>query len=328
VTLFLRRPLARLLARRILLGLLSLLCVSVVVFAATQWLPGDAARAIVGRGAPPERLEALRHQLHLDRSALVQYGLWLASLARLDLGVSLVSGLPVLKLVAPRVQNSLALLVLVFGSGVPLAILLGLVAALRRQRSVDIGLSLAALAIAAVPEFVLGIGLIVLFATVVVHWLPPVALIRPGASVFDRPLALVLPVATLVLTTFPYIFRMMRAAMIDVLDSEYIEMARLNGLSEWRIILVHGLPNALAPTVQAVALTAAYLAGGIVVVEYVFGFPGIGQGLVSAVSARDIPMIQCIVLLLAAFYIGVNIVADLASLLVTPRLRPARWQTS
>jgi peptide/nickel transport system permease protein len=227
----------------------------------------------------------------------------------------------VLTLVAPRLQNSLALLLLVFASGVPVAILLGLVAALRRQGSVDIGLSPAALAIAAVPEFVLGIGLIVLFATVVVHWLPPVALIRPGASVFDRPLALVFPVATLVLTTFPYIFRMMRAAMIDVLDSEYIEMARLNGLSEWRITLVHGLPNALAPT-------AAYLAGGIVVVEYVFGFPGTGQGLVSAVSARDIPMIQCIVLLLAAFYIGVNIVADLASLLVTPRLRAVRWRTS
>jgi peptide/nickel transport system permease protein len=234
----------------------------------------------------------------------------------------------VLTLVAPRLQNSLALLLLVFASGVPVAILLGLVAALRRQGSVDIGLSPAALAIAAVPEFVLGIGLIVLFATVVVHWLPPVALIRPGASVFDRPLALVFPVATLVLTTFPYIFRMMRAAMIDVLDSEYIEMARLNGLSEWRITLVHGLPNALAPTIQAVALTAAYLAGGIVVVEYVFGFPGTGQGLVSAVSARDIPMIQCIVLLLAAFYIGVNIVADLASLLVTPRLRAVRWRTS
>jgi peptide/nickel transport system permease protein len=180
--------------------------------------------------------------------------------------------------------------------------------------------------VAAVPEFVIGIGLIVVFATVLLHWLPPVSLVPPGSSILAQPKILVLPILTLVVVIFPYIFRMMRASMIEVLESDYVEMARLKGLSRRRLILLHALPNAIAPTVQVVALTFAYLAGGVVVVEYVFGFPGIGQGLVNAIVSRDIPMIQCVVVLLAAFYVGVNILADVIAVLVTPRLRTAQWR--
>jgi peptide/nickel transport system permease protein len=152
--------------------------------------------------------------------------------------------------------------------------------------------------------------------------------VPPGTSVWASPRILVLPTLTLVIAVFPYIFRMMRSSMIEVLDSEYIEMARLKGIAQRRLILRHALPNAIAPTVQVIALTFAYLAGGVVVVEYVFGFPGIGQGLVNAVFTRDIPMIQFIVVLLAAFYVVVNITADVVAVLVTPKLRTGVWRRS
>jgi peptide/nickel transport system permease protein len=316
-----RNPLARLLVRRLPLGLLTLFLVSVVVFAATQILPGDAARAVLGRSATPERLELLRQQLHLDRPAPTQYGLWLSGLLTGDLGTSLVNQQPVADQVGPRIANSLTLLILVGLVGIPPSIAIGIATALRRGRGFDTTISVAALAMAAAPEFVVGIGLIVLLSTVVLHWLPPVSLVPPGTSVLAQPRILVLPILTLVIVIFPYIFRMMRASMIEVLESEYIEMAKLKGVSRRRLILVHALPNAIAPTVQVIALTFAYLAGGVVVVEYVFGFPGIGQGLINAVVARDIPTIQCVVVLLAAFYVAVNILADVIAVMVTPRLR-------
>ena len=322
----LRGAIARLVVRRLLLGVLTLFLVSLVVFAATEVLPGDAARAVLGREATPDRLQALRVQLHLDRPAATQYWLWLTGTLTGDLGNSLVNGQPVYRLVAPRVANSATLLLLVGLIGIPPSILIGILAALRRDRGFDAAISVAALAVAAVPEFVIGIGLIVVFATVLLHWLPPVSLVPPGSSILADPKILVLPILTLVIVIFTYIFRMMRASMIEVMESDYVEMARLKGLSWRRLILLHALPNAIAPTVQVVALTFAYLAGGVVVVEYVFGFPGIGQGLVNAIVSRDIPMIQCVVLLLAAFYVGVNILADVIAVLVTPRLRTAQWR--
>jgi peptide/nickel transport system permease protein len=324
----LANPLARLLGRRLLLGLLTLWLISIVVFAATQILPGDAARAVLGRSATPERLEVLRQQLHLDLPAPTQYWIWLKGVLAGDLGTSLASNRPVIEQVGPRVANSLALLVLVGLAGIPLSIAFGIVAALRRGRGLDTTVSVVALGLAAAPEFVIGIGLIVLLSTVVFHWLPPVSMVPPGVSVLAKPKILVLPVLTLVIVCFPYIFRMMRASMIEVLDSDYIEMAELKGLSRRRLILLHALPNAIAPTVQVIALTFAYLAGGVVVVEYVFGFPGIGQGLINAVVARDIPTIQCVVVLLAGFYVLVNILADVIAVLVTPRLRVGTWRRS
>ncbi len=318
--------LLRLIAQRLLLGLVTLLLVSVVVFAATQYLPGDAAQAVLGRSATPERLEALRRQLNLDDPALMQYSHWLSGLMAGDPGLSLANQKPILPQVMPRIFNSLTLLVITAFVAVPLALAAGLIAAFRKDSGTDNAMTVTALGLAAAPEFVVAIGLIALLSTVVFHWLPPVSMVPPGSSPLGRPRILVLPVLTLAILVFPYIFRMIRASMIEVLDSDYVEMARLKGLSRGRLILVHALPNALGPALQVVALTFAYLAGGVVVVEFVFGFPGIGQGLINAVSTRDIPTIQFTVLLLAAFYVSVNLVADIVTVLITPKLRTGAWR--
>jgi peptide/nickel transport system permease protein len=314
-------PLAGLIGRRLALGLFTLFFVTVLVFLATEVLPGDAARVVLGRAANEKSLEALRQQLHLDAPVLVRYGRWLLDLCTGSLGASLVNGQPVSSLIAPRIVNSAVLLGLSGLIGVPLSIAAGIFAALRRDRRSDSVMSVLTLVLAALPEFVVGIGLILLLATLVVQWLPPVSLVTPGTSVLARPKILILPVATLILVIFPYIFRMTRTTMIDVLDSEYMEMAALKGLPRWRLVLVHALPNAVSPTIQVMALTFAYLAGGTVMIEYVFGYAGLGQGLMNAIEARDIPVIQAIVLLLAAFYVLLNVAADVASILVTPRLR-------
>ncbi len=322
-------PLTALISRRLALGVLTIFLVTVLVFAATEVLPGDAARVVLGRGANETSLAALRAQLHLDAPVPVRYGRWLRDLCIGNLGVSLVNGQPVSALIAPRVVNSAILLGLTGVIGIPLAIGAGIAAALLRGRRLDRFLSVATLVLAGLPEFVVGIGLILIFATVVVQWLPPVSLVAPGASVLSKPAILVLPVATLALVIFPYVFRMTRVTMIDVLDSDYMEMASLKGLPRWRLVLVHALPNAISPTIQVVALTFAYLAGGTVMIEYLFGYSGLGQGLMSAIEARDIPIIQAIVLLLAALYVCLNVAADVASILVTPRLRGGRaWQAA
>jgi peptide/nickel transport system permease protein len=307
--------------RRLLLGLVTLIFVSLVVFIATQVLPGDAARAVLGRDATPERLAAVRHELHLDQPILLQYARWAGGLLHGDPGNSLANGLPVLQVIEQPLRNTTVLVVLVSIIGIPLSILLGIVAALRAGRSFDTAVSVLSLGLAALPEFIVGMILVFLFSTVVLHWFPPVSLVPPGRTLSQVPSILVLPVATLVLVIFPYIFRMIRTSMRDVLASEYIEMARLKGVHRQRLIWLHALPNAIGPTFQVIGLTVAYLAGGVVVIEYLFGFPGVGQKLLDAIRGRDVPVIQCIVLLLAGFYVVVNMLADLATVLITPRLR-------
>jgi peptide/nickel transport system permease protein len=205
-----------------------------------------------------------------------------------------------------------------------IGIALGAIAALRKDSWFDHGSAVAALAVAALPEFVVAVALVMLFATVVFQVLPAISFLPPGTHAWSRPQMLILPVATLVIVIVPYIQRMTRAAMVEVLESDYVEMARLKGVPAWRVVLVHALPNAVAPIIQVVGLSFLYLAGGIVVVEYVFNFPGIGQGLVSAVSDRDIPVIQFMTVALAAFYVAVNILTDVLVLLATPRRRLAR----
>jgi len=317
-------PIADLVIRRLAVGLLTLLVVSAVVFLATEVLPGNAAFAVLGRGANPTRLHALERQLHLNRGLADQYWIWLSGLFTGKLGTSLANGQPVWALVKPRLINS-AVLVFVTGLiGAVVGVALGAAAALRKNSWFDHVSSVAALAVTSLPEFVVAMALIILASTVVFHWLPAVSLLAPGTYAWSQPRLLILPVATLVIVIIPYIFRMMRASMIEALESDYVEMARLKGAPEWRIVLVHALPNALAPTIQVTGLNFLYLAGGVVVVEYVFNFPGIGQGLVFAVANRDIPVVQFIVVVLAAFYVLMNIITDVIALLATPRRRIAR----
>ena len=313
-----------LLVSRTAAGLLTLLIVSIIVFLATEVLPGNAAYAILGHTATPARLRALETQLHLNGSVFNQYWAWLSGLLSGRLGNSTADGQPVWQVVGPRLLNSAALVVLAGVIGTTIGVGLGIFAALRRDKAVDHGIAVASLAITSLPEFVIAIVLIILFATSVLHLLPAVSLVSPGTKPWSQPNLLVLPVATLVIVIVPYILRMMRGATIEALESDYVEMARLKGLSERRIVLVHALPNAIAPTIQVIGLTFLYLAGGIVVVEYVFAYPGVGQGLVNAVSNRDLPVIQFTVVVLAAFYVVMNIGTDLLVLAVTPRRRLPR----
>jgi peptide/nickel transport system permease protein len=307
--------------RRTLLGILTLFLASIIIFAATQALPGDPARAILGRTATPESLAALREQLNLDRPVTQQYWDWLSGVLTGDLGESLVAGQPVTELLGSRIVNSAFLMLLAALVSVPLAILIGVVSARRRDGPLDHTLSVTTLAVAGLPEFVVGIALVVLFGTTVFTVLPPVSLIPPDSAPWNYPMELILPTLTLVIAVSPYIARIMRASMIEVLESDYVEMARLKGLRERKVVWGHALPNAIAPTIQVTAINLAYLAGGIVVVEFVFAYPGIGAALVDAVANRDIPVVQAVALLIAAVYVVLNLIADVATILVSPRVR-------
>jgi len=313
-----------LLARRLVAGVFTLFAVSIIVFAATQVLPGNAATAVLGQSATPLRVAQLEAQMHLNRPAVAQYASWIGGILHGNPGTSLVANQPVASIVLPRVLASAALVILAAVIGVTIGVVGGVLAASRRSGLIDQSMSLGSLIITAMPEFVVALLLVVLFSTTVFRVLPAVSIISPGHSVLGSPSQLVLPVATLVIVIVPYIFRMMRGAMLEALESDYVEMAQLRGQSVRRVLFVHALPNALAPVIQVIGLTLLYLAGGIVVVEFVFNYRGLGQGLVNAVTTRDIPTIQFLVLLLAAFYVFVNIVTDVLVLLVSPRRRYPR----
>jgi len=307
--------------RRLLLGVVTLWVASLVIFAATQALPGDAARSILGRNATPESLADLREQLGLNRPVVEQYTDWIGGVLTGDLGTSLAAALPVTEVIGERMQYSAFLMIVAAIVSIPLAVLIGAVSARRRDGPFDHTMSIVTLALAALPEFVVGIALVVVFATTVFHVFPAVTLIDPGVAPWHYPKELVLPILTLVIAVTPYVARIMRASMVEILESDYVEMARLKGLSERLVLWRHAVPNGIAPTFQVIAINLAYLAGGIVVVEYVFNYPGIGAGFVDAVRSRDMPVVQALSLLIAAIYVVLNLLADVATILVSPRLR-------
>jgi peptide/nickel transport system permease protein len=315
--------LGKLVLRRLGLGLLTLWLVSLVVFAAVLALPGDAATAILGKEATPDRVAALRDQLHLNDSVISQYFQWLGGLLTGDLGTSAATQEPVSDLLSARVGNSVFLVLVASLVAIPLSLLIGVWTAMRRDRVADHVTSTATLVLAALPEFVIGIALILLFATSVFHVLPAVSLLPPGTHAWEDPDVVVLPAATLVLAVTPYISRIMRGSMVEVLESEYVTMARLKGLPERTVIWRHAVPNAIVPAIQVTALQLAWMAGGVVVVEFVFQYPGIGAALVDAVALRDMPVVQTVTMLAAGIYVGLNLLADIATILVTPKLRTA-----
>ena len=307
--------------RRLLLGILVLILVSILVFLATQALPGDPARAILGRSATPASLAALRRQLHLDQPVLEQYLTWVTGLLHGDLGRSLAAQEPVSTLLSPKLVNSAVLVALAAVLSIPLAIAIGAWAAFRREKVFDTTSSNLLLLLAALPEFVVALVLVILFATTVSHVLPAISTVPPGSRPWNNWVALVLPTATLVIAVAPYVARIMRASMIEVLESDYVEMARLKGLSERTVLVRHALPNALGPVFQVIALNLAYLAGGIIVVEFVFNYSGIGSAIQEAVTNHDLPVVQALAMLIAAVYVILNLLADVATILVTPKLR-------
>lgn len=315
--------LTKVIARRLIFSAFILLAVSLIVFGATLLLPGDPARAILGQQATPERIAALNEQMGLDQPAWARYFTWLGGLFVGDFGTSTASGGPVSELLGERVGASFVLMLVAAIISVPLGIALGVYSALHRGGKRDQAMTGVSLVLAAMPEFVIGIGLIAVFATSVFQILPAVTLAPPGDPVWTRPLQLILPTATLVLVVTPYIVRMMRATMIEVLDSGYVEMARLKGVPEKRVILRHALPHALGPVAQVVAIQLAWLAGGVVVVEFLFRYPGLGQALIDAVTYRDVQVVQAISMIVAAVYVVVNLAADVVGILTNPKLRSA-----
>ena len=307
--------------RRLLLGILVLILVSVVVFLATQALPGDPARAILGRSATPASLAALRRQLHLDRPVIEQYLTWVTGLLHGNLGTSLAAQEPVTTLLSPRLVNSAVLVALAAVVSIPLSIAIGAWAAFKREKAFDTASSNLLLILAALPEFVVAVVLVILFATTVFHVLPAISTVPPGSRPWNNWTALVLPTLTLVIAVAPYVARIMRASMVEVLESDYVEMARLKGLPERTVLVRHALPNALGPVFQVIALNLAYLAGGIIVVEFVFNYTGVGSAIQEAVVNHDLPVVQALAMLIAAVYVILNLLADVATILVTPRLR-------
>ncbi len=312
---------SRFIVRRVLLGVLVLFLVSVVVFAATQALPGDPALAILGRSATPQSLAALRRQLHLDQPVLSQYWTWIVGVLHGNFGQSLAAQEPVTTLLGPKLVNSGVLVVISAVVSIPLSIAIGSWAALKREKLFDTVSSNLLLVLAALPEFVVAVVLVILFATTVFIVFPAVSTVPPGSRPWDNPAALVLPCLTLVIAVAPYVGRIMRASMIEVLESDYVEMARLKGLPERTVLIRHALPNALGPVFQVIALNLAYLAGGIIVIEYVFNYSGIGGAVQEAVINHDLPVVQALAMLIAAVYVVLNLMADIATILVTPRLQ-------
>jgi peptide/nickel transport system permease protein len=314
--------LTRTIALRLLLGAVTLLVVSVLIFVATQALPGNAARAILGNTATPQKVAELEQQLGLNRPVVTQYMAWISHALSGNLGHSFVGmNQPVTEVIGQPLFNSLVLVILTALISVPISIGVGVYAAVKRDGLADRVVTSSTVALAALPEFVIGILLIVLLATQVFHLLPPIARPNPGVPFYRQLRELVLPVLTLTLAVFPYISRMMRANTIEILESEYVAMARLKGLPEHVVIWRHAVPNAIVPAIQGTAMQLAWLAGGIVAVEYVFAYPGIGSGLLSAITERDIPVVQAITLILAAVYVLLNLSADVITILVSPRLR-------
>lgn len=316
-----RYPILRLLGVRLATGVVSVVVVSAIVYWATLVLPGNAASAILGQSATPERIAALTEKLHLDDPILSRYWSWLTGAVRFDFGTSLANGQPVTDYMLPRLENSVVLVVVAAVVSTLLGLALGAWAALRRDKPIDHGLSVIALVASALPEFVVGVFVVLTFSVAIFHWFPAVSVLPPGVHAWERPAQLVLPVVTLIIVVTPYVFRMMRAATIEALNSEYVELATLKGVSRNRILVRHAVPNALAPTIQVIGLNLLYLAGGIVLVETVFNYQGLGLALVNAVNTRDVPVIQFIVVLLAVFYVLLNIATDLLVLLVSPRKR-------
>ena len=308
-------------------GLLTAWVISLVVFIATQALPSDPARVILGPDAPLESILTLQHQLGLDQPILWQYLRWLGAALSGDLGVSLDSNAPVSHIVWGRFGYTLALLAGVIAVLVPAALSLGVALALRRDSRLDRACLSLLIFLKATPGFLLAIGLVLLFSMPRVDFLPAVSILDPDRSLLHQLKFLILPVFALSLTALPYLTRMVRAAMIEALESDYVIAARLRGIPYRRIVWCHTLPNALVPAIQGVALTLRTLIGGAVLAEVIFSYPGIGTALNTAIQMRDLPLIQAIVLVITLAVVLINLLADLLTVLLTPKLRTARRVT-
>lgn len=313
-------PAMKLVAQRLALGIFLLFLVSILIFAGTLILPGDVAQSILGQSATPEALANMREKLGLNEPPMTRYLDWLGGILTGDLGTALTNGQDIATSIGSRLGNTLFLAFWAAVASVPLAIFLGLVAVRYRDRWPDKLISGITLSTISIPEFLIGYVLMY-FVGVKLGWAPTVATIYDGMSLGEKLNAISLPVMVLTLVVLAHMMRMTRAAILNVMQSAYIETAELKGLTMFTIIWRHAFPNSIAPIVNVVMLNLAYLVVGVVVVEVVFTYPGMGQYLVDHVSKRDLPVVQACGLIFASVYIGLNMVADIVSILSNPRLR-------
>lgn len=313
-------PIVILIAQRLALGGLLLFAASILIFAGTSILPGDVAQSILGQSATPEALANLRRELGVDQPAVTRYFDWLGGVLRGDLGTALTNGLDIAESLGTRLNNTLFLAFWAAVVSVPLAIFLGLLAVRYRDRWPDKLISAVTLTTISIPEFMIGY---VMIYWVSIKWglFSSVSIINDSMSLGEKLSAIAIPVMVLTLVVLAHMMRMTRAAILNVMQSAYIETAELKGMGMLSIIRKHAFPNAIAPIVNVVMINLAYLVVGVVVVEVVFAYPGMGQYLVDHVSKRDVPVVQACGLIFAAVYIGLNLVADIVSILTNPRLR-------
>lgn len=312
------------LLRRLGLAAITLWLVSILIFVGTLAL-GNPVQAILGKdyNRSAARRNYLEHLMGLDQDPVSRYFHWLGGLFTGDLGTSLSNQLPVAEQIGPNLVNSLALVLLSAVVVIPVAFALAMIAANARGKRLDTVIQVGLLMLAGLPEFVVGILLVALFSTTVFHVFPAVTISSVDGHPWDNPGSMILPVVTLAVAVTPYVARIVRSTLVEVLDSDYVELARLKGVPENVVVRRHALLNAIVPGIQVIALQLAWLAGGIVVTEYLFNYPGIGQQLVTAVNNNDVPMVQALAMIMAAVYVIVNLVADVLSILFTPRARTA-----
>jgi peptide/nickel transport system permease protein len=309
--------------KRILFGVLTLLVISMLIFVGVEALPGDLAEAVLGQSATPETVQAFRTELKLDLPPHVRYISWIGDFLHGDLGNSLANGRPITDVIGWRFANSMFLAVTTAVVAIPLAIVLGLLAAIYRDSWFDRFISITTLSAISLPEFFVAYILIALLS-VEIALFPSLSAINDQMTMVQKIQAVFLPCLTLTMVVVGHMMRMTRAAIINVLSSPFIEMAKLKGINHRRIITKHALPNALSPIINVVVLNLAYLVVGVVVVEVVFVYPGLGQLLVDAVSKRDLPVVQASGLIFATTYVCLNLTADVLSMISNPKLRNPR----
>lgn len=313
-------PIVTLVAQRLALGFLLLFAASILIFAGTTMLPGDVAQQILGQSATPQSLANLREELGLNEPALTRYFDWLGGVLQGDLGTALTNGRDIADSIGGRLKNTMFLAFWAALVSVPLAIFLGLLSVRYKDKWPDKLISAVTLTTISIPEFMIGYILIYWLA-IKLRWFSSVALINDNMSLLEKLNSIAIPVIVLTLVVLAHMMRMTRAAILNVMQSAYIETAELKGMRMLKIIRTHAFPNAVAPIVNVVMINMAYLVVGVVVVEVVFAYPGMGQYLVDHVAKRDVPVVQACGLIFAAVYIGLNLVADIVSIVTNPRLR-------
>jgi peptide/nickel transport system permease protein len=316
----------QLVLRRIGVTLVTLWVVSVILFAATELLPGDVAEIMLGQEATPQSVKALRKALGIDKPAPVRYVDWLVRMATLDLGTSLAGraiptgGTPIGEMIRGRLANTLMLSWLVAGFAVPVSLVLGLLAAMFPMSLFDRTVSFVTLCLVSIPEFFTATLLVLVFA-IKLRWIPAIVIVNDDANLWQTVCALALPIITLCLVMLAQMARMTRAAILNVMASPYIEMAILKGVPRSRIVWRHALSNAIGPIVNIVALNIAFLVTGVVIVETIFAYPGLGRLMVNAVQVRDMPLVQACGMLFCTIYLVVILFSDIVSVVSNPRLR-------